>query len=343
MRLRNLVRPVAALALIAGLSSGAISVAWAADAIFPPSSRFGFTPASDMTLSKRFSGFERMEGGATLSIVELPSTAFVDLEKSFTDENLRTQGFVVATREAIKVAGDVDAVLFTGEQPAPEGANTPAIKKWLLLVGDTTVTGIIIAQTVPDAETPETMRNMLTSVKIRPELTLDEQVAALPFRIRESAGFRPVRVLAGNSVLMTQGPKDQMLNLEQPILVLAQAVQQPPQPEQRDAFARAALYSNQTMKDFAVERFADLPPERRRLARDRCPRSGWPFEHAGGGLANHPVRAGRLPPRARRGAGRPAQRHAVEVPRGHRQRRSEIAGRQPRPGGIVRDEAAVII
>lgn len=98
------------------------------------------------------------------------------------------------------------------------------------------------------------MRNMLTSVKIRPELTLDEQVAALPFRIRESAGFRPVRVLAGNSVLMTQGPKDQMLNLEQPILVLAQAVQQPPQPEQRDAFARAALYSNQTMKDFAVER-----------------------------------------------------------------------------------------
>ncbi|KQP39120.1 hypothetical protein [Methylobacterium sp. Leaf106] len=254
MRLRNLVRPVVALALIAGLSSGAISVARAADTVFPSSSRFGFSPASDMALSKRFSGFERLEGGATLSIVELPPTAFVDLEKSFTDENLRTQGFVVATREAIKVAGDVDAVLFTGEQPAPEGAATPAIKKWLLLVGDTTVTGIIIAQTVPDAETPETMRNMLTSVKIRPELTLDEQVAALPFRIRESAGFRPVRVLAGNSVLMTQGPKDQMLNLEQPILVLAQAVQQPPQPEQRDAFARAALYSNQTMKDFAVER-----------------------------------------------------------------------------------------
>ncbi|GJE17648.1 hypothetical protein [Methylobacterium marchantiae] len=254
MRLRNLVRPVAALALIAGLSSGAISAALAADPVFPPSSRFGFTPPSDMALSKRFSGFERLEGGATLSVVELPSTAFVDLEKSFTDENLRTQGFVVTTREAIKVAGDVDAVLFTGEQPAPEGAGTPTIKKWLLLVGDTTVTGIIIGQSVPDAETPETMRNMLTSVKIRPELTLDQQVEALPFRIRETAGFRPVRVLAGNSVLMTQGPKDQMLNLEQPILVLAQAVQQPPQPEQRDAFARAALYSNQTMKDFAVER-----------------------------------------------------------------------------------------
>lgn len=256
MRVRNLVRPVAALALIAGLSSGIVSAAIAADPIFPPSSRFGFTPPSDMTLSKRFTGFERLEGGATVSVVELPATAFVDLEKSFTDENLKTQGFLVATREAVKIAGDVDAVLFTGEQPPTEaaGAASPTIKKWLLLVGDPTVTGIIIAQTLPDAETPESMRDMLTGVKIRPELSLGQQVDALPFRIRENAGFRPVRVLAGNSVLMTQGPKDQMLNLEQPILVLAQAVQQPPQPEQRDAFARAALYSNQTMKDFAIER-----------------------------------------------------------------------------------------
>jgi hypothetical protein len=98
------------------------------------------------------------------------------------------------------------------------------------------------------------MVNMLTGVHIRPELTLDQQVAALPFRIGDPAGFRPVRVLAGNSVLMTQGPKDQMTGLEQPILVLAQAIQPPPQPEQRDAFARTALASNQTMKDFIVER-----------------------------------------------------------------------------------------
>jgi hypothetical protein len=45
-----------------------------------------------------------------------------------------------------------------------------------------------------------------------------------------------------------------MQNLEQPILVLAQAVQQPPTAEQRDGFARAALASNQTLKDFVIER-----------------------------------------------------------------------------------------
>ncbi|SFH02808.1 hypothetical protein [Methylobacterium gossipiicola] len=250
MRLRSLARPATALALLLGLTQGV----FAADPIFPASSRFGFQPPSDMVASKRFSGFERIEGGATVSVVELPPNAFAELEQNFTDANLKQQGFVVTNRQAIKVAGDVDAVLFTGEQPAADPSTGPSVKKWMLLVGDPTVTGIIIAQAAPEAETDETMVNMLTGVHIRPELTLDQQVAALPFRIGDPAGFRPVRVLAGNSVLLTQGPKDQMTGLEQPILVLAQAIQPPPQPEQREAFARTALASNQTMKDFVVER-----------------------------------------------------------------------------------------
>lgn len=250
MRLRLLVQPCAALGLLVALCSGAS----AGEPVYPASSRFGFEPPSDMVASKRFSGFERVEGGATVSVVELPPAAFADLEKNFTDENLKAQGFIVASREAVKVAGDVEAVLFTGEQPAAEPTGMPTVKKWLLLVGEPSVTGIVIAQTVPGAETEESMRAMVLGVRIRPALSLEEQVEALPFRLGDAAGFRPVRVLAGNSVLMTQGPKDQIVDLEQPILVLAQAVQPPPGADQRDAFARAALYSNQTMKDFVIER-----------------------------------------------------------------------------------------
>ncbi|WP_165937808.1 hypothetical protein [Methylobacterium segetis] len=256
MRLRHATslpaRPIAgvlALGLAALLCGPAL-----AEPIFPSGSRFGFEPPSDMAPSRRFSGFERKEGGATVSVVELPAAAFGDLEKNFTDENLKSQGFVVQKREALKVAGGADAVLFTGEQPPEGGAVGPAVQKWLLLVGDPTVTGIIIAQALPGAETEETMRGMVTGVTIRPALSLDQQVESLPFRIANPAGFRPVRVLGGNSVLLTQGPKDQMVSLEQPILVLAQAVQPPPAPEQRDGFARAALYANQTMKDFVIER-----------------------------------------------------------------------------------------
>ena len=225
----------------------------AAEAVFPPGSRFGFEPPGDMVVSRRFTGFERRGGGATVSVVELPPNAFAELVTNFTDANLLSQGLAVEKREPVKI-GEAEGMLFSGEQPADPGTPGPTVRKLLLLVGDPTVTGLIVAQFLPDSETEAAMRALVTGVKVRPALSLTQQVDALPFRITDSAGFRPVRVLAGNSVLLTAGPKDQMLNMEQPILVLAQAVQQPPNAEQRDAFARAALYANQTMKDFVIER-----------------------------------------------------------------------------------------
>lgn len=250
MLVRDLTLRLAAVILAAALGAGQ---ALAAEPVYPPGSRFGFDPPSDMGLSRRFTGFERKEGGATVSVVELPPNAFPELVTGFTDASLLSQGFAVEKREAVKI-GDDEAMLYTGEQPADPNAPGPAIRKWILVVGSASVTGLIIAQALPEAETEATMRKLVTGVTIRPALSLAEQVEALHFRITDSAGFRPVRVLAGNSVLLTDGPKDQMQNLEQPILVLAQAVQQPPSAEQRDGFARSALYANQTMKDFVIER-----------------------------------------------------------------------------------------
>ena len=258
MPLRLVSRGLAAALLAAALLAGAVSVspapARAEEAVFPPSSRFGFKPPSDMTISKRFTGFERIGGGAMLSVVELPAGAYPELKQSFTDENLKTQGLVVQSREPVTLDGGAEGVLFTGEQTAADGQGMPAARKWLLIVGAKEVTGIIIAQAAVEAETDETMRGMLTGVRIRGALSLDDQIAALPFRIGDLAGFRPVRALAGNSVLLTLGPRDQVTNLEQPILVIAQAVQQPTPQEQRDGFARASLYANQTMKEFIIER-----------------------------------------------------------------------------------------
>ncbi|MGH1574634.1 hypothetical protein ACRAWG_33275 [Methylobacterium sp. P31] len=253
MLVRDLSLRLGRIFVLASLAMAPGFAAWAGDRIYPPGSRFGFDPPADMSLSRRFSGFERKEGGATVSVVELPPNAFAELVSGFTDANLLSQGFAVEKREEVKI-GDNEGMLYTGEQPADASSSAPAIRKWILVVGDPSVTGLIIAQALPGAETEETMRKMVTGVTLRPALTLSQQVDALPFRITDLAGFRPVRVLAGNSVLLTQGPKDQMQNLEQPILVLAQAVQQPPTAEQRDGFARAALASNQTLKDFAIER-----------------------------------------------------------------------------------------
>lgn len=225
----------------------------AQEAVFPPSSRFGFTPPPSMMVSKRFTGFERRGGGAMVSVVELPGGAYPEIKESFTDENLKSQGLTVQTREPVTLEGGVEGVLFTGE-PIPAEGPTPATRKWLLVVGAGDVTGILVAQAAVGAESDETMRGMLTGVRVRAALGLDEQVAALPFRIGDLAGFRPVRALAGNSVLLTLGPRDQVSNLEQPILVIAQATQNATPQEQRDGLARQALFSNQTLKDFSIER-----------------------------------------------------------------------------------------
>ncbi len=258
MLLRNPIRRFAASGLLVmGLALSA-AAAKAADIVYPPSSRFGFEPLRDMVLSKRFTGFERPDGRAIVTIVELPGGAFAEVEQGFTEESLKGQGFTLQKREQVKVNDGNDAILYTGELPVPEAAAPmvagPTVRKWILLVNAPDVTGIVIAQLAPGAEPEEAMRTMLTGLRIRPALTLDEQVDALPFRIGSLGSFRAVRVLAGNSVLLTNGPKDQIVNLEQPVLVIAQAVQQPPGADQRAAFARAALYSNQTMKDFIIER-----------------------------------------------------------------------------------------
>ncbi|MGY2052095.1 hypothetical protein [Methylobacterium sp. JK268] len=242
-------RVLAALLVSLALSGAAR----AADAVFPPGSRFGFEPIQDMQVSRRFTGFERPGGGATVSVVELPPQDYAALTASFTAESLKAQGLTVKNREELALDGGTKGILFTGEQPI-EQPGAPTIAKWVMLVADPTVTGLVIGQMLPGSETDEAMRKMLTSVKLRPALSLDQQVSALPFRVTDTAGLRPVRVLAGNSVLYTDGPKDQMASLEQPILVLAEAVQPALPADQRDAFAKAALYSNQTLKDFAIER-----------------------------------------------------------------------------------------
>ncbi len=258
MPLHCLLRPFAAL----GLTILPVTLALAGDPVFPPSSRFGFEVPSDMVASKRFLGFERAGGGGLVSVVELPGEAYKEIERSFTIDGLKAQGFALESQTDLKIDGDKDAVLYTGGLPPTDAEGKPielppgvsTIRKWILLVAGGDVTGIIVAQMTPDAESEATVRKMLTSVRIRPALSLNEQVEALPFRLTDLAGFHPVRVLAGNSLLLTRGDKDQPKNFEQPVLVMAQAVQQPPAADQRDSFARTALYANQTLKDFRIER-----------------------------------------------------------------------------------------
>jgi hypothetical protein len=236
---------LAALGLILTLQGAS-----AADPIFPPASRVGIVPLDDMVLSKRFSGFENSEKATAITFSEMPPEAYNDLVAGLTKDALKRQGIDVTARESLKI-GAASGILISG-------AMTGRVKgrKWVLAVKGADMTALLIAQVEGGAEgySEQQMRKALTSVALRAPVPLDEQIAALPFRIGDKAGFRPVRVLAGNSVLLTDGPLDTVKRLEQPVVILAISLSPPPISEQRDRFARAALVSNQSIKQVAVER-----------------------------------------------------------------------------------------
>ena len=247
MRTLSTRRPaLAALGLI--LTAG---LALAGEPVFPPASRIGIVPPNDMVPSRRFSGFENPERAAGISFVEMPAAAYPELVTGLTDNALKRQGMDVKSRETVKVDGR-QALLISGSLLGPSGG-----RKWVLAVKDQGLTALLIAQVAggSDGYSDTQMREALKSVSLRGPIGMDEQVSALPFRIGDRAGFRPVRVMAGNSILFTDGPKDTIRGAEQPVMILAASLQPPPQsPERQRQFAQAALNANRILKDVAIER-----------------------------------------------------------------------------------------
>jgi hypothetical protein len=236
-------RPLLCVLALAALTGAAL-----AEPTFPPGSRIGLEPPKDMVLSRRFSGFENPAKSASITLSELPAEAYPQLSAGLSDEQLRKQGFTVKSREAIKL-GDRAGFLIAGDQAAGQ----QRLQKWVLGVADPTMTAFVVAQ--GNGLAPEEMRAALKSVALRAPLPIKDQIAALPFRVSELAGFRPVRVVAGNSLLMTEGPLDTWKAAEQPLVVVASSFQPaPPSPEAREQFAKAILASNQSLKNLEFER-----------------------------------------------------------------------------------------
>lgn len=238
------------LAAAAALVIGA-ALPLAAEPVFPPGSRIGLEPPRDMTLSRRFSGFENPAKAAAITFVEMPEQAYAELATGLTPEALAQQGMTIRSREPIQIGGR-DAILIVGDQAA---AGIP-LRKWMLVASEPTLTALVIAQSVAGEQgyTDEAIRGALATLVLRPALSVEQQLAALPFKIGNLAGFRPVRVVAGNSLYLTDGPKDQIREAEQPVVILAGSIGGAPPQADRAVFARQAFFSGPGLTDLAVER-----------------------------------------------------------------------------------------
>lgn len=239
----------AVLALL--LAVAATPAAVAAEPTFPPGSRIGLVPPRNMIPSKALAGFTDPSTSSAIVMLEMPVDAYPTVASGFTEEGLKAQGFAEASRETLKIGGN-DAVLVTGEQ---KEANR-FVPKAVLLATDKTMTALVIAQMPVGAldGTREEIRAALRTVALRPPLTIGEQVAALPFRLGETAGFRPVRAMAGNSLLLTDGAKDAIRGADQPIMIVGMSFGATIPAEQRETLARSALSTNTLLKDVVFER-----------------------------------------------------------------------------------------
>lgn len=227
------------------------AIARAEEPVFPPGSRIGLVPPPGMKLARGITGFQDSATGAAIVTIEMPAEAYAGVAAGFTNEALKAQGFALKTRDTVKV-GAVEALVVSGDQ-TEYGKVAP---KSILIAPDPTMTVLVIAQLPAGAPAAieEQIRSAMRTVAIRAPLTMDEQLAVMPFRLVDLAGFRPIRAMAGNSVLLTDGPNDVIRNAEQPVLIVAQSYAPAPQAEQRDAFARSALGANTLLKDVVFER-----------------------------------------------------------------------------------------
>jgi hypothetical protein len=238
-------RLLLAAALLAALSLPAA----AADAIFPTASRIGLVPPSGMHASTAFTGFEDRESNSFIRLIALPGTAFAEIEKTLSSETLKKQGMAVEKREDFALPSGKGVLVI-----AQQNTGSERIRKWLLIapVGElTALASVEIPLSVTRYPAPA-VRAALMTLTARPHVPLDEQLTLVPFKVGELSGFRLVRVVPGLALQLTDGPKDTLEATEQPHLVISVAPGGPPQPRDREHFARLALSGLPAFKDLRL-------------------------------------------------------------------------------------------
>jgi hypothetical protein len=174
----------------------------AAQTRFPPGLRVGLTVPGDMVPSARFPGFEDADRKAAITILDMPVAAAENLERSAfaqsqTDvQNLKREAFPFESGIGVLVSG-----LAT--------ENGEKVHKWFLVASSATgpvrdlatLVSVQVPDKALDVYSDAVVRNALRSVSFRPA-PLQEQLALLPFKLNDIAGFRIMSVLPGGLILI---------------------------------------------------------------------------------------------------------------------------------------------
>ena len=222
----------------------AVTAVARAEPQYPLGSRIGLTPPPGMAVSHNFPGFEDTARSVFIRLVTMPERAFAEIDRTMTIDALNKQGMTVERREPIDVPNAAPnngkGLLIVARQQV----NEVHFHKWMLVAPIADLTVLIsfeIRDETKDAYPEPVIRAAWASASERPTIPTEEQLSLIPFQVGDLAGFRVVRVLPGVAVQLTDGPKDTIDPVTQPHLVISIAPGSPPDPRDRDAFARMAL------------------------------------------------------------------------------------------------------
>jgi len=213
------------------------TAALAAELVFPPGSRIGLVPPPGMTAGTSFQGFEDRTHGVRLIVSELSVESYEQVARDLSPEGMK--GMELITREKLPLPGG-EGLLVVARQ-TEDGV---AIRKWALLALADDLTAVVIAtmpeaarETYPDAA----LRAALGSVMVRDPLSTQEMRAVLPYRLGDLAGFRLLRANPDGTAVLTLGPADTTLPVEQPYFMIAPRAAEVPPPAERERFAQRML------------------------------------------------------------------------------------------------------
>ncbi|HXZ46698.1 MAG TPA: hypothetical protein VEH02_08215 [Pseudolabrys sp.] len=236
MRNRMFVYLFAAWTGLLGLSGAA-----AAELVFPPGLRIGLEPAGDLKLSHRFPGFEDSDRNVVVAILDLPSSAYHELETAAFNNNQRDLANV--KRESFPFGSGIGFLISGTAQQ-----NGMTLHRWSLLsqaIGGTVqnLTALInveVPESARSVYSDEVIRKMLASVTFRPA-PIQEQLSLLPFKLGDLAGFRVMQVLPTGSVILTEDATDR--SGAQPFMIVSLERGGPAEVGDRPTFARDLLAS----------------------------------------------------------------------------------------------------
>ncbi|MBR0720191.1 hypothetical protein [Bradyrhizobium manausense] len=227
----KLTRPLAALALLVVSAFPAL----AADAVYPPGLRLGMVPLVGLSKAKTFPGFENEDGSVKVLITELPPAAYNEVVSAFNTNPAGANGI-----KPDKIETPAGLAYFTTESGK---AGDAPVKRYSMIVPGTGFSGYVAVQVPENASkiyTDEAVRQMFATATIRKEVSADEQIGLLPFKITDLAGFKDVRTLVpGASIILADGNESSGYE-SKPFMILGLIGATPQQTDDRARFAQEA-------------------------------------------------------------------------------------------------------